>query len=39
VITADGAEPVPRASKALVAAAILDAVERLRARAGEAQRS
>jgi phosphopantothenoylcysteine decarboxylase/phosphopantothenate--cysteine ligase len=39
VVTADGVEPVPRASKAQVAAAILDAVERLRARAAEAQRS
>jgi phosphopantothenoylcysteine decarboxylase / phosphopantothenate---cysteine ligase len=39
VITAGGTEQVPRASKAQVAAAILDAVERLRTRAGEAQRS
>jgi phosphopantothenoylcysteine decarboxylase / phosphopantothenate---cysteine ligase len=39
VVTADGAAPVPRASKAQVAAAILDTVERLRTPAGEAQRS
>ena len=39
VVTADGAERVPRASKARVAAAVLDAVERLRTRTGEAQRS
>ena len=39
VVTADGAERVPRASKAQVAAAILDTVERLRTRTGEAQRS
>jgi phosphopantothenoylcysteine decarboxylase/phosphopantothenate--cysteine ligase len=39
VVTADAAEAVPRASKAEVAAAVLDAVERLRVRAGEAQRS
>jgi len=39
VVTADGAERVPRASKARVAAAVLDAVELLRTRMGEAQRS
>ena len=39
VVTADGAERVPRASKARVAAAVLDAVELLRTRTGEAQRS
>ena len=39
VVTADGAEREPRASKARVAAAVLDAVELLRTRMGEAQRS
>ena len=39
VVTAAGAEQVPRGSKAEVAAAVLDAVEGLRARAAEAHRS
>jgi phosphopantothenoylcysteine decarboxylase / phosphopantothenate---cysteine ligase len=37
LVTRDGAEPVPRGSKAEVAVAILDAVERLRAAAAEAR--
>jgi phosphopantothenoylcysteine decarboxylase / phosphopantothenate---cysteine ligase len=39
VVTAGGARPVPFASKAEVAAAVLDIVEELRAEVGEAQRS
>jgi len=39
VVTAAGAEQVPRGSKAEVAAAVLDAVEGVRARTAEAHRS
>ena len=39
IVTADGEQAVPRSSKAEVAAHVLDAVERLRARVGEARRS
>jgi phosphopantothenoylcysteine decarboxylase/phosphopantothenate--cysteine ligase len=39
IVTATGAEAVPRASKAEVAAAVLDVVARLRTGVGETQRS
>jgi phosphopantothenoylcysteine decarboxylase/phosphopantothenate--cysteine ligase len=39
IVTAGGSEAVPRASKAEVAAAVLDVVERLRSGVGETQRS
>ncbi|MEA2373943.1 MAG: phosphopantothenoylcysteine decarboxylase / phosphopantothenate---cysteine ligase [Thermoleophilaceae bacterium] len=39
IVTADGEQAVPRSSKEEVAAHVLDAVERLRARVGEARRS
>jgi phosphopantothenoylcysteine decarboxylase/phosphopantothenate--cysteine ligase len=39
IVSAAGADPVPLASKEEVAAAVLDAVERLRARSAEGQRA